>query len=259
MPSYFIKFACQINKTNYNKRLNFTELMEENKNLTIKQWAEEDRPREKMLLNGSSSLSNAELLAILIGTGTKKESAVQLAKILLQKFSNNLYELGRLTPNELSKQVKGIGKAKAVAISAALELGRRRRLSQVKNSESIRHSSSVAEEFYPILSDILHEEFWILLLNKANKQIGKYKISTGGVSSVVVDTKIILKYAIENLATNIILVHNHPSGSVEPSINDKELTKRIIKSCSSLDIAVLDHIIISQNKYFSFSDEGLLR
>jgi DNA repair protein RadC len=233
--------------------------MEENKNLTIKDWAKEDRPREKMLTNGVSALSNAELLAILIGTGTKTESAVDLAKILLQKFSNDLYELGRLTPNELSRQVKGIGSAKAVAISAALELGKRRRLTQPKNLESIRHSSSVVEEFYHLLSDVNHEEFWILLLNKANKQVGKYKVSSGGVAATVVDVKIVLKHAIENLATSIILVHNHPSGSVEPSMADKELTIKIVKICNSLDIVVLDHIIIGQNKYFSFSDEGLLR
>lgn len=233
--------------------------MEENKNLTIKDWAVEDRPREKMLSQGLAALSNTELLAILIGTGTKNESAVDLAKILLQKFSNDLYELGRLTPNELAKQIKGIGKAKAVTISAALELGRRRRLTQPKHSESIRHSSSVVEEFYSLLSDVKHEEFWVLLLNKANKQVGKYKVSSGGVATTIVDVKILLKYAIENLATGIILVHNHPSGSVEPSIADRELTKKIIKNCISLDIAVLDHIIIGQNKYFSFSDEGLLR
>ena len=234
-------------------------IMEENKNLTIKDWAEEDRPREKMLSQGVSALSNAELLAILIGTGTKTESAVDLAKILLQKFSNDLYELGKLSPNELSRQVKGIGKAKAVAISAALELGKRRRLTIPKQSDSIRSSSSVVEEFFPLLSELKHEEFWVLLLNKANKRVGKYKISSGGVASTLVDVKILLKYAIENLATNIILVHNHPSGSVAPSMADKELTKKIIQNCNSLDIAVLDHIIIGQDKYFSFSEEGFLR
>lgn len=233
--------------------------MEENKNLTIKQWAEEDRPREKMLTNGVSALSNAELLAILIGTGTRTESAVDLAKILLQKFSNDLYELGRLTPNEMSRQVKGIGKAKAVAISAALELGKRRRLIQPKHLESIRNSSSVAEEFYPILSEIKHEEFWILLLTIANKQIAKYRVSSGGVSATVVDIRVILKYAIENLASKIVLVHNHPSGRVEPSNEDKEMTKNIIKSCNLFDIIVLDHIIIGRDKFYSFSDEGFFK
>ena len=171
-------------------------LMEEKINFTIKQWAEDDRPREKMLNKGVGALSNAELLAILIGSGTQTETAVDLAKKLLQKYSNDLFELGKLSPNELAKQVKGIGKAKAVAISAALELGKRRRLLLPKQLESIKSSTSVAEEFYPIMSDLTHEEFWVLLLNKANKQIGKYKISSGGISSTIVDSRIILKYAI---------------------------------------------------------------
>ncbi len=233
--------------------------MEEKRNFTIKDWAEEDRPREKMLNNGVSSLSNTELIAILIGTGTKTESAVDLAKILLQKFSNDLYELGRLTPNELSRQVKGIGRAKAVAISAALELGRRRRVHQFNDLESIKSSEKVAELFYPVLSDIHHEEFWILLLNKANKQIGRYKVSSGGVSSTIVDTRLLIKHSVENLASNIILLHNHPSGSLSPSKEDLALTKRIIDACKIFQITVLDHIIIGQNKYLSFSDEGLLR
>lgn len=233
--------------------------MEEKINFTIKQWAEDDRPREKMLNKGVGALSNAELLAILIGSGTQTETAVDLAKRLLQKYSNDLFELGKLSPNELAKQVKGIGKAKAVAISAALELGKRRRLLLPKQLESIKSSTSVAEEFYPIMSDLTHEEFWVLLLNKANKQIGKYKISSGGISSTIVDSRIILKYAIENLASNVVLVHNHPSGSLSPSRDDVELTKKIIIGCKALDIIVLDHIIIGQNKYYSFSDEGLLR
>lgn len=233
--------------------------MEEKINFTIKQWAEDDRPREKMLNKGVGALSNAELLAILIGSGTQTETAVDLAKILLQKYSNDLFELGKLSPNELAKQVKGIGKAKAVAISAALELGKRRRLLLPKQLESIKSSTSVAEEFYPIMSDLAHEEFWVLLLNKANKQLGKYKISSGGISSTIVDSRIILKYAIENLASNVVLVHNHPSGSLSPSRDDIELTKKIIIGCKALDIIVLDHIIIGQNKYYSFSDEGLLR
>lgn len=233
--------------------------MEEKINFTIKQWAEDDRPREKMLNKGVGALSNAELLAILIGSGTQTETAVDLAKRLLQKYSNDLFELGKLSPNELAKQVKGIGKAKAVAISAALELGKRRRLLLPKQLESIKSSTSVAEEFYPIMSDLTHEEFWVLLLNKANKQIGKYKISSGGISSTIVDSRIILKYAIENLASNVVLVHNHPSGSLSPSRDDIELTKKIIIGCKALDMIVLDHIIIGQNKYYSFSDEGLLR
>ena len=233
--------------------------MEENKSLTIKDWAEEDRPREKMLSQGVAALTNAELLAILIATGTKTESAVDLAKILLQKFSNDLYELGRLGPSELSRQVKGIGKAKAVTIAAALELGKRRRLTLSKHSDDILNSTSVVQEFYSLLSDLAHEEFWVLLLTKANKQIAKYRISSGGVSATVVDTRVILKYAVENLASKIVLVHNHPSGRVEPSNEDKEMTKKIIKSCNLLDITVLDHIIIGRDKFYSFSDEGFFK
>lgn len=233
--------------------------MEEKRNITIKDWAEEDRPREKMLNKGASALSNAELLAILISSGTQTESALDLAKKILLNYSNDLYKLGCATPKELSKQVKGIGNAKAVTILAALELGKRRRIVLPKDLESFRNSISVAEEFYPLMSDISHEEFWILLLNKANKKIGAYKISSGGVSSTIVDSRIVLRYAIENLASNIVLVHNHPSGNLTPSKDDIELTKKIITACKTLDITVLDHIIIGQNKFFSFSDEGLLR
>lgn len=233
--------------------------MEEKKNITIKDWAEEDRPREKMLNKGASALSNAELLAILISSGTQTESALDLAKKILLNYSNDLYKLGCVTPKELSKQVKGIGNAKAVTILAALELGRRRRVVLPKDLESFSNSISVAEEFYPFVSDITHEEFWILLLNKANKKIGAYKISSGGVSSTIVDSRIVLRYAIENLASNIVLVHNHPSGNLTPSKDDIELTKKIITACKTLDIKVLDHIIIGRNKFFSFSDEGLLR
>lgn len=233
--------------------------MEKNKNLSIKHWAEEDRPREKMLKKGVRSLSNAELLAILIASGTREDSALGLARILLQRYSNDLYELGKLDPNELARQVKGIGKAKAVTISAALELGRRRREASIKQLQSLRCSKDVAEEFYPILSEISHEEFWIVLLNKANKEIRRIRISSGGISSTVVDSRIVLKHAIENLASNIILVHNHPSGNLNPSNGDIDITKKIISGSKPLDILVLDHIIIGQNSYLSFSDEGLIR
>lgn len=232
--------------------------MEEKKNLTIKQWAEDDRPREKMLKKGSDALSNAELLAILISTGTREESALDLAKKLLLNTSNDLFELGCLTPNEMIKKVKGIGKAKAVTISAALELGKRRKLVTPKEVDSFKTSNSVADEFIS-LSDIKHEEFWILLLNKANKEISRYRISSGGISRTVVDPRIVLKYAIEHLASSLILIHNHPSGSLSPSNEDIKLTKKIISCCESFDISVLDHIIIGKNKYLSFSDEGILR
>lgn len=231
--------------------------MKEN-NLTIKQWAEDDRPREKMLKKGIDALSNAELLAILISTGTREESALDLAKKLLLTVSNDLFELGCMPPGEMIKRVKGIGRAKAVTIAAALELGRRRKITIPKEMSSIRESSTVADEFSS-LSDIKHEEFWVLLLNKANREIGRCKISSGGVSHTVVDFKIVLKYAIENLASSIILIHNHPSGNLSPSQEDIKLTKNIINCCATFDISVLDHIIIGKKKYLSFSDEGILR
>ena len=227
--------------------------MEEKKNFTIKDWAEDDRPREKMLQKGATALSNAELLAILISTGTREESALDLAKALLLKSSNNLDEISKLTPIELSKSVKGIGRAKAVSISAAIELGKRMRFSEPIEARQFSSSEAVAQDFMVTMSNLKQEEFWIVLLNKANKEIGRYRISTGGISSAQVDNRIVLKYAIENLATNIILIHNHPSGNLNPSRDDLNLTKNIITCCKPFDISVLDHIIIGNKRYLSFS------
>lgn len=232
--------------------------MEEKKNFTIKDWAEDDRPREKMLQKGATALSNAELLAILISTGTREESALDLAKALLLKSSNNLDEISKLTPIELSKSVKGIGRAKAVSISAAIELGKRMRFSDPIEARQFNSSEAVAQDFMVTMSNLKQEEFWIVLLNKANKEIGRYRISTGGISSAQVDNRIVLKYAIENLATNIILIHNHPSGNLNPSRDDLNLTKNIITCCKPFDISVLDHIIIGNKRYLSFSEEGYL-
>lgn len=232
--------------------------MEKTKNITIKDWAEDDRPREKMFHKGASALSNAELLAILISTGTKTESALDLAKLLLLKSSNNLDEIGRLTPMELSRRVKGIGRAKAVSISAAIELGRRIRFSEPMQQRQFKSAEEVAQEFMASLSSLRQEEFWIVLLNNANFEIARYRISTGGITSTVVDNRIILKHAIENLATNIILIHNHPSGRLNPSREDLNLTKSIIACCKPFNISVLDHVIIGNKKYLSFSEEGLL-
>lgn len=232
--------------------------MEENKNFTIKQWAEDDRPREKMLLKGASSLSNAELLAILIATGSKTESAVDLAKMLLQKSSNNLDEICKLSPQELSKRVKGIGKAKAVTISAAIELSRRIKSTKPVESLLCKSSEPVAEEFMRLLSHKTQEEFWVVLLNHANKEIARYKISTGTVSRTLVDCRIILKYAIENLATSMILVHNHPSGDLNPSPEDMLVTKNLIDCCKLFDILVIDHIIIGNKEFLSFASTFLL-
>ena len=232
--------------------------MEEKKNFTIKDWAEDDRPREKMLQKGATALSNAELLAILISTGTREESALDLAKALLLKSSNNLDEISKLTPIELSKSVKGIGRAKAVSISAAIELGKRMRFSDPIEARQFSSSEAVAQDFMVTMSNLKQEEFWIVLLNKANKEIGRYRISTGGISSAQVDNRIVLKYAIENLATNIILIHNHPSGNCVPSSADKSLTRTIIDAARLLEIKVIDHIIIAGNNYYSFSDENTL-
>ena len=232
--------------------------MEESKKLTIKEWAEDDRPREKMLVKGTSSLSNAELLAILIGTGTKTESALDLAKSLLSKSSNSLDEICRLTPFQLSKRVKGIGKAKAVTISAAIELGRRIRSQEPDNSTVYKTSSPIAEEFTRMLSDKTQEEFWVVIFNHANKEAARYKICTGTSMSTQVDYKLVMRYAIEHLAYGIILVHNHPSGNLNPSPGDIFITKKIQASCKLLDILVLDHIIVGNRKFLSFAASCLL-
>ncbi len=232
--------------------------MEEKRNLTIKQWAEDDRPREKMMSKGTSSLSNAELFAILIATGTKTESALDLAKTLLSKSSNNLDEISKLSPTELSKRVKGIGKAKAVTISAAIELARRIRFAPVVDTLICKSSAPIAEEFIRLLGHKKQEEFWIVLLNHANKEVARYKISTGTITRTLVDYRIILKYAIENLATSMILVHNHPSGNLEPSPEDKLVTKNIIACCKQFDILVLDHVIVGNRDFLSFADSCLL-
>lgn len=229
--------------------------MENYLNLKIKDWAVEDRPREKLLLRGISSLSDAEIIAILIGSGTRNESAVELSKKVLKNADNNLNELGKLSINDLTK-MKGIGEAKAINIMAALELGRRRKISDIINKKKITQSKDVFELFQPTLGDLPHEEFWILLLNRSNRIIEKYKISQGGVSGTVIDIKLILKQAIEKLASSIILCHNHPSGNRNPSSADDTITKKLKSGAELLDIAVLDHIIIADTDYFSYADES---
>lgn len=219
----------------------------------IKAWAEDDRPREKFLLKGKQSLSNTELLAILIATGTKNESAVDLARKILQLTNDNLNELGKLSINDL-KKVKGIGEAKAITIAAALELGRRRKDEDAKQIEIVKTSREVFNYFEPLLADLPHEEFWILLLARNRKVIARVKISEGGVAGTVVDTKIIFKHAIENLASYIVLCHNHPSGNLQPSTADIQITKNLKNAAKLLDIDIVDHIIIGNNKYYSFAD-----
>ncbi len=225
--------------------------------LSIKTWAEEDRPREKFALKGKMLLSDAELIAILIGSGNTDESAVELSKRILSSVSNNLNELGKTDLAELMK-FKGIGEAKAITIAAALELGRRRKLTEVIKNPKITSSSNAFEIMEPILADLKHEEFWVLILNQGNKVIHKAKVSSGGVSTTVADSKMIFKPAIEKLGSSIILCHNHPSGNLKPSAADIQLTKKNVEAGKLLDIRVLDHIIVANNKYYSFADEGMM-
>lgn len=231
------------------------------KKLSIKEWAVEDRPREKMLAKGIRSLSEAELIAILIGSGSLEESAVELSKRVLASANNNLNELGKKTIDDYQK-FKGIGPAKAITISAAMELGRRRKESQPLDKIKVVSSSDAAAIFKPLLSDLSHEEFWILLLNRNNVVIDKFMVSQGGLSGTVIDVRIILqkalKMGLEKLACSIILCHNHPSGNLVPSEADKEITRKIKEAGKHMDISVLDHIIIGNESYFSFADEGLI-
>jgi len=225
--------------------------------LNIKSWPPEDRPREKLILKGKSALSDAELLALLIGSGTKTMSAVDLGKKVLQCAGNNLHQLARLTVKDLIK-VKGIGEAKAMTIVASLELGRRRKDTDSEEKPKIGSSRDAYELLKSDLLDIPHEEFWVILLNRANRVVKKYQISQGGVTGTVADPKIIFKAALEELASGIILAHNHPSGNLTASQADVDLTKKLAAGGRLLEIQVLDHLIIAGQKYFSFADEGLI-
>tara|TARA_B100001778_G_C18563491_1_gene618905 strand:+ start:295 stop:981 length:687 start_codon:yes stop_codon:yes gene_type:complete len=220
---------------------------------SIKSWALDDRPREKLIEKGSKSLSDAELLAILLGSGSRSESAVGLAKRILNYAQNNLTELGRLGAEDLM-QFKGVGEAKAVVLCSAFELARRRK-SEVVERAKITSAMDVFNQIAPLVSDLNHEEFWVFYLNRANVVLRKEKISSGGVTGTVVDNKIILKKALLNLASSIILVHNHPSGNLNPSIQDKKVTKKMKLACELLEINLLDHLIIAGNSYYSFADE----
>jgi len=231
--------------------------MNEYTKLPIKHWAEDDRPREKLLLKGKGILTKAELIAILIGSGNMEESAVTLAQKILSSVKNNLAELSKLSVNDLMK-FKGIGTAKAISIIAALELGKRRRADDVIKKDKIKSSQDVFDILYAELSDKNYEEFWILLLDRANQVIRKVNISEGGMSGTVADPKKIYKIALDNNASSIIIAHNHPSNNLKPSTNDIELTKKIANAGKVLDISVLDHLIIGNDKYFSFADESLI-
>ncbi|MBP6660460.1 MAG: DNA repair protein RadC, partial [Chitinophagales bacterium] len=228
----------------------------ENK-FTIKCWAEEDRPREKLQLKGKQALSDAELIAIIIGSGNAKESAVELSKRILASFNNNLFELGQKSIEDLM-QFNGIGEAKAISIIAALEIGRRRASSEVISQNKIITSKDVFQMMSPILSDLKHEEFWVIYLNRNNRFISKQKISSGGVAGTVSDPKIIFNMALKELASSIILCHNHPSGNLIASEADIYMTKKIRQAGDFLDIKLLDHIIIAHHQFTSFIDSGLL-
>lgn len=225
--------------------------------LSIKEWAEDDRPREKLLLKGRHVLTDAELLAILIGSGNTHESAVDLCKRIMADYNNSLDEMARATVKDL-KKYRGMGEAKAIAIVAAMELGRRRASAPSAESLTIRTSDDAFRIISPVLSDLAHEEFWVLLVNRANTVIRKELISKGGMNTTVVDPKIVFKAALDHSCCGIVLCHNHPSGSAKPSQQDLQLTKRIQDGAGILDITLLDHIIVGAKTYFSFADDGLL-
>ena len=224
---------------------------------SIKQWHEEDRPREKLVLRGKASLSDSELLAILLGSGSRNETALHLSQRILASVENNLHQLGKLSTKELI-QFKGIGEAKAVTITAAMELGRRRKESAVVHRAKISSSASVFEVMQPIIGELPHEEFWVLYLNNSNKILHKIQLSKGGITGTIVDARIVFKNALQWGAVAVILAHNHPSGTLKPSKADISLTQKLKKAGESLDIKVLDHLIVTEKAYFSFADASLL-
>lgn len=232
-------------------------MQEKQSSFSIKHWSDDDKPREKLVRKGKSALSDAELVAILIGSGSKNESAVELSKRILASVNNNLNELGKLSIKQLM-QFKGIGEAKAVTIAAALEMGRRRRGEEVHRIAKINSSNDAFELLLPQMGDLEHEEFWIVYLNNANKVLLTSQLSKGGLTGTLVDLRIIMKQALEVGAVGLILAHNHPSGTLKPSKADQEVTQKIQKAASALDIKVLDHLIITQQDYYSFADHHIL-
>lgn len=230
--------------------------MENSKNFSIKQWSDDDRPREKLLLKGKSVLSDAELIAILIGSGSRNESAVDLSKRILNSVEH-LNALGKLSVKQLMT-FKGIGEAKAITIIAALELGRRRGQEAQIPVNKITSSKTAFEILKPLISELPHEEFWVLYLSNSNNVIYKSQLSKGGLTGTVVDTRLLFKTALEHHAVAVILAHNHPSGNIKPSEQDKQITKKIKDAGAILEVNVLDHIIVTEFEYFSFTDEGLM-
>ena len=256
-PSKILNFYQSTIINKYSKTISYLPSVSYNKSLSIKQWAEEDKPREKLLLKGRAALSDAELIAILIGSGTGGISAVELAKQILLGFDQDLNTLGRASIKELTK-FKGIGEAKAITITAALELGRRRQQTQVKEKPKITSSADAYNCVYGTMEDLGHEVFKVIMLNRNNRVTKIETVSIGGVAGTVVDPKIVFKKALDAQASSIILCHNHPSGNLKPSQADLDLTKRLCAAGKTLDVNVLDHLIISDQGYFSFLDEGLV-
>jgi DNA repair protein RadC len=232
-------------------------MSEKPSSFSIKNWSQDDQPREKLRDKGKAILSDAELVAILIGSGSREESAVDLCKRILASVDNNLNALGKLSIKQLMA-FKGIGEAKAISITAALEIGRRRRLEEGLKLEKITSSRSVYDIMQPILGELPHEEFWILYLNNSNKVIQKNQLSKGGITGTLVDVRLVLKNALETGATALILCHNHPSGTLKPSQADRDITQKLKTAAESLDIKVLDHLIVIEKAYFSFADENIL-
>lgn len=230
--------------------------MAENSFFPITNWSEDDKPREKLMLKGKSALSDAELIAILIGSGSRSESAVDLSKRILASVDNNLNALGKLSISQLMT-FKGIGEAKAISIIAALELGRRRRSEDAVELKKVTSSKVIFEIMQPIIGELPHEEFWIIYMNNSNKVISKSQLSKGGITGTLVDVRIVFKTALEMGATALILCHNHPSGTLVPSDADKQITRKLKLAGESLEIKVLDHLIITEASYFSFADEGI--
>lgn len=225
--------------------------------LNINQWAEEDRPREKMMLKGAEALSDAELLAILIGSGNTEESAVSLMQRVLAACGNDLNRLGKWEVKDFAR-FKGFGPAKSITIMAALELGKRRKLQERPERATIRSSKDIYEMFHPLLCDLPHEEFWVLLLNQAARVIGKCRLSRGGIDQTAADVRDILREALLQRATQIVLIHNHPSGNPRPSNEDRRLTQQVQQGARTMNIRLTDHLIVTESTYFSFNDEGEL-
>jgi DNA repair protein RadC len=232
-------------------------MLYKNNSMSIKSWAEDDRPREKLMLKGKTALSDAELIAILIGSGSRNESAVDLSKRILSSIDNNLNKLGKLSIPDLQK-FKGIGDAKAISIITALELGRRRRIEDAMELPEIKSSKAIFNMMQPLIGELQHEEFWIVYLNNSNKVLHKEQLSKGGLTGTLVDVRMVFKKGIELFSTAIILCHNHPSGKLQPSQADKSITSKLKLAGETLDIKVLDHLIITENAYFSFADENLI-